>query len=191
MRNTISEVWKPVVGLESRYSISDQGRIRRDYSTLRRKAGVILKTHITPKGYHRIQLLRADGRTANKFVHQLVAEAFIGNSPVGQPQINHKDGNKLNNHPSNLEWVSPLENVKHAFCTGLAGRAGKLSDADVDTIRQLYANGGITHAQLAAQFSVGHTIIGSILTNKKRILRGVVRVRTGGQTGPEEQGALV
>jgi hypothetical protein len=52
-------------------------------------------------------------------VHRCVCEAFHGPAPIGKPWVNHKDGDKGNNHASNLEWTSISENIQHAFDTGL------------------------------------------------------------------------
>lgn len=80
--------------------------------------GKLLAPHLTPKGYHRLQLASGEG-TKNKLVHVLVAEAFIGPAPADDHQINHKDGDKQNNRDSNLEWVTQSENMQHAYDNGL------------------------------------------------------------------------
>ena len=65
--------------------------------------------------YHKTGYVRVSiGNKSKGLVHRLVAETFIPN-PNNKPMVNHIDGNKTNNHISNLEWVTNAENVKHAF----------------------------------------------------------------------------
>lgn len=83
-----------------------------------------------PNGYNYCMLLTEDyvnelnelvdmPTMCNKSVHRIVAISWIGTPPNGQPWVNHKDGNKLNNHVSNLEWSSISQNIQHAHDTGL------------------------------------------------------------------------
>lgn len=93
------------------YDVYDDGRVYSHYS---RK---FLKPEVTKFGY--LQVTLAVDRKPKRFrVHQLVAQCFVDN-PDHLPMVNHIDGNKMNNHASNLEWCTAYDNNKHARETGL------------------------------------------------------------------------
>lgn len=77
--------------------------------------GYYLKPDPNSTGYLRVTLSK-EGKTTRRFIHQLVAETFL-NKPEGTV-VNHKDGNRLNNNVSNLEWVTMSENVKDGWRRG-------------------------------------------------------------------------
>ncbi len=83
----------------------------------------LLKGSINTNGYIQVEF-KVDKKRVLKLVHRLVAESFIPN-PENKPQVNHIDGNKTNNHISNLEWCNNSENQKHAYRTGLNKRSEK------------------------------------------------------------------
>lgn len=111
------EMWKLTIG---GYLISNFGKVkspsRFDQSEHLRKEKEI-KPYITKTGYKRVNLF-IDGKRKNFFVHRLVAMAFVEGFEEGL-DVNHIDGNKLNNNFQNLEWVTSGENQKHAYRTGL------------------------------------------------------------------------
>ena len=118
------EIWKPIIGYEHRYHISNFGRVRSLEKI--RSSGInsgihkefIMKNRKSSSGYYSIGLAK-DGKTKNFNIHRLVAEHFIKNIE-NKSQVNHKDGNKLNCNINNLEWVTPSENGKHAYSIGLS-----------------------------------------------------------------------
>jgi hypothetical protein len=103
------------------------------------------------KGYCRVNI---EGRV--HFLHRLIATAFVPN-PLNLPQVNHKNGDKEDNAPRNLEWVSNLENRRHAVHTGLHPRGSKVSkrlvEDDVVKIRSLLAS-GVAQRVVAEAFEV-------------------------------------
>lgn len=107
----IEEIWKDVIGYEGIYKISNTAIVIRKN---RKK----MAANIAGAGYLQVSLTYLKKR-ANFYIHRLVAIHFIENEN-NLPQVNHKDGNKLNNHVSNLEWVTASENTYHAHKSGLA-----------------------------------------------------------------------
>lgn len=104
------------------YVINEQGQVKNI------KTGRIKKTlpnHQTT--YFQVNLWKGN-RGAWKYVHRLLAEAFIPN-PLGLPEVNHIDGNRQNNALSNLEWVTGQQNKIHAVKTGLRKYINRLTEA--------------------------------------------------------------
>lgn len=106
------ENWR-FIEANSDYMISDHGRIL----SFKGKSKLIISSTITSKGYEHVAI-RQKGIYVGYSVHRLVATAFIPN-PKRLPQVNHLDGNKLNNHVANLEWCDAYDNIMHAIRTGL------------------------------------------------------------------------
>lgn len=112
------------------------------------------------------------GTQKHIYVHRLVALTFI-NNPENKPFVNHKDGNKLNNNVSNLEWVTRQENVDHAMENNLVpamvgvnnGRAILTEDQVIDIYSRLL--NGEKSIDLAREFSVEKTTIGNIKRRKE------------------------
>ena len=103
----MDSVWKKIeVKGYDNYSVSNTGLVRND------DTGKLLKPQKT-RGYYYVHLKRC-GKLKNKYIHRLVAQAFIPN-PENKPQINHIDGNPQNNCVSNLEWCTQSENILHRY----------------------------------------------------------------------------
>lgn len=145
------EAWKNISGYGDRYQISNLARVR---------AGEYIKTQqVSTTGYYTVNLF-SESKAHMVKVHRLVALAFIPN-PRNKRCVNHKDGDKLNNAISNLEWATHSENMIHAFKVlhnkplmgEDCGRA-KLSRQQVLRVIELHG-AGVSQRKIAAM--VGNT----------------------------------
>lgn len=118
----VAEVWRPVVGWEGLYEVSNLGRVRslvRYYDIINKlgipmhikRGGKVLNSKVMPNGYIIVRLHK-DGEETNALAHRLVAQAFIPN-PYNLPVVNHKDQDKANNRVENLEWCTISYNVTY------------------------------------------------------------------------------
>ena len=160
MVNNAKEEWKPLMygdlDLTDRYLVSNTGKI---YSLKSKK---ILKTVIHKKGYE-VVCISLGNRKSKKLIriHVAVANMFVDGYKDGL-QVNHIDGNKLNNDSKNLEWVTACGNIRHAFKNGLNAPVNKrmVKQIDINTGMVINIFDSITEA---AKY-LGHNTISNIST---------------------------
>lgn len=121
----MKEKWVDLDFIPGTYEISNKGKVRNKVT------GLILKTGIDRYGYEKINL-SIKGKKYYTTIHRLVARAFLPAIP-DKTQVNHKDGNKLNNHVDNLEWVNAKENVGHSYEKLLNGNTSHARLTDLST----------------------------------------------------------
>ncbi len=167
------EEWRDIKGYEGSYQISNLGRIK----TFKVRAnfypdGVISKGYMA--GEYMVASITKNKKRRGLCIHKLIAHAFIPN-PLNRNEVNHIDGNKLNNAIENLEWCTHSENVIHAFKTGLMVghiRRGeksnnhKLSSIDVSIIKSAREE-GFTQKQIATYFKISQANVSFITHNKR------------------------
>ena len=165
------EVWKSVKGYEGLYQVSNQGRVKREAGSPKCLLDRILSHRMLGQWKYPGVSLCKDGQSTNRYIHDLVAQAFIGPRPE-DAQVNHKDTRHDNNRADNLEYLTPLGNSQHALSAGCYKRGenhvqAKLLDAAVQTIKSSTEKG----KDLAARFNVSQSMISLIRHGKARVRR--------------------
>lgn len=157
------EIWEKIPNQPSRYEVSNLGRIRTLAFTVgnRTMKEKILFSGLSQKGYPRINL-----NGTIRFIHNVVAEVFVQN-PNNYPQVNHKDGNKLNNCADNLEWVTNQQNRDHAVANGLHSKEArpntrKYTDQDAEEMAQMQFH-GYSLRSIARLHNTTHAAIKKVL----------------------------
>lgn len=172
------DIWADIPKYEGVYQVSNKGKVRSLDRKIVHKTGAthlmkgrVLKEIMLGK-YLGVQLSLL-GKIEKAYTHRLVALNFIENTHK-KGTVNHKDGNKFNNHFTNLEWMTIQENIQHANETGLIKLKGennpmcKFSDATVREVRKLAKSGEYKQIEIARMFQMSPMQVSRIV---RRILR--------------------
>lgn len=163
------ERWAVIDGL-SNYQISDHGRIKalahvNENGRVWDEKILVLTESIArgrSSGYLGSSLTGDDGRQCLRRVHRLVATAFVSGRSEKNREVNHIDGNKTNNHYSNLEWTTRKKNVNHAAVNELMAK--KLTSEQVLEIRSLI--GKVSCSKLMKMYDIGKSHVSRIALGK-------------------------
>lgn len=172
------EKWKDIPGFESCYQASTFGRIRSKKRVVVYSNGAVYKypskvlvPGITPSGYYTLTLCKDTLRYSRR-VCRLIAKTFIKN-PFNKLQVNHKDGDKLNDSVKNLEWATASENQIHRYSvlkkgvpTGEQHANSKMNNKKVKELRILYASGKYSQRELANKYGITQPTANEIISKK-------------------------
>lgn len=167
-----------ISGYEGRYSVTADGMVWSHPKGSNSKNGRWMNQDKSRK-YATVCLIDSNGNRKRHLIHRLVASAFIGIPKNKKSQVNHKDGNKFNNCIDNLEWVTPSENILHAWKNGLclssekhkesarnAGKSRRLfEDGEIHTIRALALMKN-SQREIAEMFKTSQAVIQYIVSGK-------------------------
>lgn len=157
----IQEIWKDIEGYEGYYQVSNMGKVKslprfKNFRNLKvRVEGKVLNPAPRTKNYLWVSF-RKDHTLKQFSIHRLVAKAFIPNLE-NKAEVNHIDGNKLNNRMDNLEWMTRVENAKHAAPVYLRGEKNpksKFTPDQIEDIRRNYTGKWGEKTRLSEKYNV-------------------------------------
>lgn len=172
----MTEIWKPVVGYEEIYSVSNFGNVVRHSNKgsdgRKPKTKRMSQKAAGWKGEYLAVTLTENNITKNQYVHRIVASAFLGIPADKSLQVNHKDGNKRNNHVENLEWVTAKENQQHRYSVlghsqkGENNATNKYPESTIIKIREMFKSGLYSQREIARQTGVDYRYVHTIVHNR-------------------------
>lgn len=183
----MTKEWRDIPGWEGTYQVSNEGAVMRLAGSPYCRTNRTLRNIKSSTGYFYVNFTNSSEHR-HKHIHRLVALAFLEPQPTPEHEINHINGNKADNRPENLEWVTRSQNIKHAFDTGLhpineginASNA-KLTQEDLDRIvamteegakpKEIAAQLGIKYGSIIC-FLYGRTHVNAIRPCKAQALKG-------------------
>ncbi len=134
------ENWIPCLGFEGNYEVSDLGNIRRKLAPTVYKDGrvayfsqTVLKPSVNHKGYYKVHL-SVGSKKHSRYLHRLIAQSFLKNEQ-NKETVNHKNCIKTDNRPCNLEWMTNIENMNHAFQNGIYKERDKTTIYNIKHMR--------------------------------------------------------
>lgn len=171
----MEEIWKDIPGYDSYYQVSNTGIVRSlDRKVMKVNRGVLKQVFYSGRiksfcvstwGYKQVTFSK-NSIKKHPYIHVLVAMAFIGEIPNGF-EVNHIDGNKLNNNVDNLEIVDRSENIKHAYRTGLMkSNIKNVIKVNAQQAIEIFNNNTSTINQLSKKYNISETHVYRI---KKKI----------------------
>lgn len=169
------EEWRPIPGFGDRYEVSDHGRVRSKRFAIDLANGGTriypprILSGSTRRLAYRYVCICFGGREYPLAIHRLVAAAFC-HQPDDATEVNHIDLNKANNHASNLEWVTPKQNIAHAVRRGRFTASTnpncirKITFEQAEEIRLMHSTSGRSTAEIARQYGIGWTTVKDIVS---------------------------
>lgn len=184
-----AEEWREIPGYEGLYEVSSLGRVRRSGKVSRvgrgrssgGRIGRVLKPQSHGSGYWMVSLADRDGVAKSCLVHRLVASAFLGPCPEGQ-EVNHRDADKRNNRPCNLEYVTHADNNRHARRLGLVSMGRGQAKLTVDQVREILDGDASEPARVVAErYGVSKSTIVHLRSGRSKYYHQLLRQHEAGQ----------
>lgn len=162
----MKEMWKDIKNYENLYQISNTGKV---HSV---RNDIDIKPFINNNGYYEI-VIKKDKKQKHFRVHRLVAQAFISNLN-NLPQVNHIDGNKLNNNVNNLEYCTQSENMRHAAKNNLLHNKGKKTKINQYDLNGNFIKTWNSMKEIENEYNVSHTTIRFCCKGKNKTSKGYI-----------------